>query len=340
MVSRIRGVVFLGFCALIAFPALAQNQTPAIQNMVEQYEALTTAERITFLQRIVMIGFQPSVQTQLQPHAKQPQAALEPTVPPPHPKTHNINPPHSAPQSHNSAAPDEIKSTEEKLGSTELASLKTDGNATEESQELHEADLAIAEPKTDTDSSLSVTKETEPHKQASIRLIADPKISYSARDANPVSQSIFSKLLKEYKRKIDDNDKQIAEEDLANEALRFYISAVQKDLEFCGFSVDASANHEPSKEAMPVVETGISRIIINKTLFETSVVGEARASISAGTADVNTPGKLTVIKAAAAQSLDISNEQGDNLGPLKIALGATIEKLSAQVSEKLCKALQ
>ena len=332
--------MILGCFTLGALPVLAQNQTASIQNMVQQYEALTTADRIIFLQRIVMIGFQPPAQAKVLPNAQRPPAGPEITTPPAHPKVQSIEHPEPTPLPQNSIAHDDTKSSEDNLNKTELAALKTGGESVDEPQVIPEADIAIAEPATNMEASLAEPKDIEAHKPGAIRLIADPKISYSFGNKNYVRPSIFSQLLNEYSSKLAEKNNRITEEDLANEALGFYISAVRKDLEGCGFSVDTTAIHEPSKEAVPIVETGISRIVVNKTLFETSVVGEAQASVISKADGAEAPDKLIVIKVGAAQSINSTNGDGGSLDSLKSALGGAIEKLSAQVSEKLCNALQ
>ena len=272
---------------LVIFPAQAQIPPSPVQNLVAQYEALSTPERVAFLQAIALLGFQAPVLT--------PNKA----------ETLNTN----------------FEGT--KSGTTVPATID------------------LAEPTADNEA-IAAIKPTEPSSspensaglRTHIRLVTTQKTAYTFGGSENPNHTVFSLLLPEYNQKISDPNRKITADELRDEAINFYMSGLEQELTGCGYQV-ISGLETPSENSLYLLETGINRIVINKTLLETSLIGEATARFTPDGPTAQDIEPVGIIKARTVQEISSVDQEGPK-NALKSALGTVISQLSKQVSDKLC----
>lgn len=182
------------------------------------------------------------------------------------------------------------------------------------------------------------TSEPEPASQGiPLRVIVSHQMDYSfGRSDNP-NNSVFALLLPEYQQKLSSTNTKIQVDDLRNEAINFYANNLEKELGDCGYQVlrhnDATPN--PNRTAY-TLETGIQRIVINKTLFETALIGEANARLMGSTPPAGEQNGLAQVQTRSSKALTQFDNANQRATELRTNLGQIIEQLSAQISNKLC----
>ncbi|MGV0954186.1 MAG: hypothetical protein ACOYBR_07725 [Fluviibacter sp.] len=167
------------------------------------------------------------------------------------------------------------------------------------------------------------------HKK-SIRVIASQQMDYAFSGTSNPSNSVFGLLLPEYQQKLNNAGAKIDIDDLRNETINFYISSLEDKISDCGYQI--VKNDEPiSTQAIPLhLETGIQRIVINKTLFETAMIGEASAKL------FSEQHVLTSVQTRSSRALTQYVNLLQRSSELKTTLTQTIEALTNQVADKIC----
>lgn len=171
---------------------------------------------------------------------------------------------------------------------------------------------------------------TNPGHKKSIRVIASQQIDYAFSGSSNPANSVFGLLLPEYQQKLNNAGVKIEIDDLRIEAINFYISSLESKISDCGYQV--VKNDDPaSTQVSPLqLETGIQRIVINKTLFETALIGEANAKLS------NKQQVLSSVQARSTKALTEYDNLAQRSSELKIALTQSVGELTNQVANKIC----
>lgn len=164
-----------------------------------------------------------------------------------------------------------------------------------------------------------------------IRVIASQQMDYGFSGSNDPSNSVFGLLLPEYQQKLNNAGAKIEVDDLRKETINFYISSLEHKISDCGYQVTTSNSESSAKDTDLQLDTGIQRIVINKTLLETALIGEANAKLTANKQE------LSISKAKSTQALTQFENASQRSAELKARLGQVIEQLSTQVATKLCK---
>lgn len=165
-----------------------------------------------------------------------------------------------------------------------------------------------------------------------VHVIASQQIDYGFGGSNNPASSVFGLLLPEYQQKLKNADVKIEVDDLRNETINFYVSNLEGKISNCGYQVTTNIDVPSAKETALQLDTGIQRIVINKTLFETALIVEANAKLTANNQD------LSITKARVAKALTQFESGSQRTGELKTTLSLVIEELSTQVANKICKA--
>lgn len=165
-----------------------------------------------------------------------------------------------------------------------------------------------------------------------VRVITSQQMEYGYPGSTNPTNSVFGLLLPEYQQKLNNSGVKIEIDDLRKETIKFYVTSLEGKITDCGYQVTTNTDASPAVGTALQLDTGIQRIVINKTLFETAMIGEANATLSANSQD------LSIIQSRATKALKQFDNASLRTGELKTNLGLVIEELSTQVANKLCKA--
>lgn len=169
------------------------------------------------------------------------------------------------------------------------------------------------------------------HKK-SIRVIASQQMDYAFSGTSNPSNSVFGLLLPEYQQKLNNAGAKIDIDDLRNETINFYISSLEDKISDCGYQVLKNDDPIPIQSNTPLnLETGVQRIVINKTLFETALIGEANAKLSNDQQETN-------VQARSAKALAQFDNLTQRSSELKTALTLSIKALANEIANKICGA--
>lgn len=164
-----------------------------------------------------------------------------------------------------------------------------------------------------------------------VHVIASQQIDYGFAGSNNPASSVFGLLLPEYQQKLSNSGVKIEVDDLRNETINFYVTSLEGKISNCGYQVTTNVDASQDKEKALQLDTGIQRIVINKTLFETALIGEANAKLILNNQN------LSIIHSRATKGLKQFDNASLRTSELKTTLGLVIEELSTQVANKLCK---
>lgn len=162
-----------------------------------------------------------------------------------------------------------------------------------------------------------------------------PSMTYSFSDNHQDTFNIFTPLSNEYNRRFGDQSKRINEDDIKNEALKFFVTEIEQQLDRCGYQIVLQSDIEQNP-LHDLLQTGINRIVINKTLFETSVIGEGFARIET-VRPSEKPVIQSLINVRAVQNISDTVDKKQQYEEIKYALDALISKLSVQITKQLCQ---
>lgn len=165
-----------------------------------------------------------------------------------------------------------------------------------------------------------------------VRVITSQQMEYGYPGSTNPANSVFGLLLPEYQQKLNNSGVKIEIDDLRNETINFYVTSLEGKITDCGYQVTTNTDTSPAVGTTLQLDTGIQRIVINKTLFETAMIGEANATLYSNSQD------LSIIQSRATKALKQFDNASLRTGELKTTLGLVIEELSTQVANKLCKA--
>lgn len=164
----------------------------------------------------------------------------------------------------------------------------------------------------------------------SIRVIASQQINYGYSESNNPSNSVFGLLLPEYQQKLNNEGIKIEIDDLRRETINFYVTSLESKISDCGYQIVKISDAATAKETPFQLETGIQRIVINKTMFETALIGEANAKLTINQQE------LSSIQTRSTKELPLFDNPAQRTSELKNKLSQTIEQLSNQVASKIC----
>lgn len=167
------------------------------------------------------------------------------------------------------------------------------------------------------------------HKK-SLRIITSRLIDYAFTGSGNPASSVFGQLLPEYQQKLNNSGVKIEIDDLLNETINFYITKLESKISDCGYKVFKNDDQAPIQVTPLQLETGIQRIVINKTLFETALIGEANAKLSSNQQE------LTSVQAHSSKALTQYANSAQRSSELKTALTQSVEELTNQVATKIC----
>lgn len=163
-----------------------------------------------------------------------------------------------------------------------------------------------------------------------IRVIASQQMDYGFTGSNNPSNSVFGLLLPEYQQKLNNSGAKIEIDDLRKETINFYVTSLEGKISDCGYQIVKSNDAASVKDTPLKLETAIQRIVINKTLFETALIGEANAKVT------NNQQELSSIQTRSTKALPQFDNLSQRSSELKNSLSQTIEQLSNQVASKIC----
>ncbi len=297
--------VVLPFAVVAVANTQAQTTENPVQTLVAQYEKLPVSERIAFLQTIALIGLEtpatimPPSATSAEKHSEievKQTAAVEDILPESHKAGQSLSDIKLAPISSPVTMTMADESPEETLVTTPVP---------EQSSQTRSKDL--------------------------IRLIVKPQSQGAVPD-----NSVFYLLLDNYNQKISDPLQKIQAQDLRNEAIKFYIDRLKQQLGNCGYEIVSDQPQSKESARNLELETGLTRIVVNKTLLETAVIGEATTKVTMLVPENTQQEVRAVTNVRAAQTLSGSVDKSERTHELKSALGGVISQLSDQIAEKIC----
>lgn len=349
--------------SLVSAQATGQEQVDPIQKLIQQYESMSDKERVSFLQAIALIGLQKASSAQpAMPPATATTTLTPPiTVTPPPPTTPQPEPtPAQTPQApaNLEAMPPDKPVTTVQITLPEPTEPQPDADiqaavapapakllVMPQPTPLANSPATTAEPvapvavTTAPSTSTLPTQVSEPTIEQiatipvgtkAIRVIASQQMDYGFSGSNNPSNSVFGLLLPEYQQKLNNSGAKIEIDDLRKETINFYVTSLEGKISDCGYQIVKSDDAASVKDNPLKLETGIQRMIINKTLFETALIGEANAKVT------NNQQELSSIQTRSTKALPQFDNLSQRSSELKNSLSQTIEQLSNQVASKIC----